>query len=113
MSSVPTASVSSSTAATRALASVPMSVLIVGKVEAVRRYENKSYTRVICPALDLYSKPAMVEIRSSGRIGQRDDEISVHGRLGGYMRKPYRVTDRESGEVSTITPVDLTLDLVE
>jgi len=91
----------------------PMSVFIVGKVEAVRRYENKSYTRVICPAPDLYSKPAVVEIRSNGRIGSRDEEISVTARLSGYMRKPYRVTDRETGEQTTITPVDLTLDMVE
>lgn len=96
-----------------AFSPAPMTVLVIGKVEAVRRYENKSYTRVICPAPDLYSKPAVVEIRSTGRIGSRDEEISVHGRLGGYMRKPYRVTDKETGEIATITPVDLTLDLVE
>jgi hypothetical protein len=90
-----------------------MCMLILGKVEAVRRYESKSYTRVICPAPDLYSKPSVVEIRSSGRIGARDEEVKVVGRLSGYTRKPYRVTDKESGEISNITPVDHTVDLVE
>ena len=91
----------------------PMCMQILGKVEAVRRYENKTYTRVICPAPDLYSKPSVVEIRSSGRIGQRDEEIDAIARLSGYTRKPYRVTDQATGEQSTITPVDHTLDLIE
>ena len=92
---------------------VAMTVLIVGKVEAVRRYENKVYTRVICAAPDLYSRPSVVEIRSNARMGQRDEEINVQARLGGFTRKPYRVTDRESGEQANITPVDHTLDLLE
>lgn len=91
----------------------PMTVLVVGKVEAVRRYENKVYTRVICAAPDLYSRPSTVEIRSNARMGQRDEEISVTARLGGFTRKAYRVTDRESGEQTNIVPVDHTLDLVE
>lgn len=92
---------------------LPMVVNIIGKVEAIRRYDGNSYTRVICPAPDLYSKPAVVEIRSPKSIGARNDEIDVQARMGGYMRKPYKVTDRETGEISTITPVDLTLDFVE
>lgn len=90
-----------------------MCLQVVGKIEAVRRYENKSYTRVICPAPDLYSKPSVVEIRSSVRIGARDDEVDITVRLSGYTRKPYRVTDQGTGEQSTITPVDHTLDLIE
>ena len=90
----------------------PMCMLIVGKVEAVRKYEDTTYTRVVCPAADLYSKPSVVEIRSSSRIGSRDEEIKVVGRLSGYKRKPYQVKDQH-GELSTITPVDHTVDLVE
>lgn len=113
MSATSLAPVSLAAAIGRAPAPVPMMVFIVGKVEAVRRYENKTYTRVVCPAPDLYSKPSVVEIRSAGRLGQKDDEVQCSCRLAGYTRKPYRVTDRETGEQSTITPVDHTLDLVE
>ena len=90
-----------------------MCVQILGKLVAVRRYEGNSYSRVICPAVDLYSKPAIVEIRSAKSIGVRDEEIEVVGRIGGYMRKPYTFTDKSTGEVQSITPVDMTLDLVE
>jgi hypothetical protein len=91
----------------------PMLVNIVGKVEAVRRYEGKSYTRVVCPAPDLYSRPSVVEIRSSARIGAKDEEINIEARLSGYMRKPYQITDKETGEVTKLIPVDHTLELVE
>jgi hypothetical protein len=98
------------------LSSLPlpsMQAQVLGKIEAVRRYDGKNYTRVICPAPDLYSKPSVLEIRSTARLGQRDDEINVVARLAGYVRKPYRVTDKDTGEQTTITPVDHTLDLVE
>jgi hypothetical protein len=91
----------------------PMQAQVIGKIEAVRRYGGKNYARVICPAPDLYSKPSVLEIRSTGRLGQRDDEVNVVGRLGGYVRKPYSVKDKETGEISTIIPVDMTMDLVE
>lgn len=108
------APVTSSAARPSVRAALPaMCMQIVGKIEAVRRYENKSYTRVICPAPDLYSKPSVVEIRSTGRLGVKDDEIDVNARLSGYTRKPYRVTDQGTGEQSTITPVDHTLDFIE
>lgn len=117
MSATSTSPVSLAAAVGRApgarAALAPMCLQILGKVEAVRRYDNKSYTRVICPAPDLYSKPSVVEIRSSARIGVRDDEIDVTARLSGYTRKPYRVTDQGTGEQSTITPVDHVLDLIE
>jgi len=109
MSAVPQTLPTSSTA--RALP--PLTVLVTGKVEAARRYENKVYTRILSPAPDPYSRPQVVEVRSNARIGQRDEEISVTARLGGFTRKPYRVTDRETGEQTSITPVDHTLDLVE
>lgn len=90
-----------------------MVVHIVGKVEAVRRYEGKSYTRIVCPAPDLYSKPAIVEVRSSNRIGAKDEEVSLDARLSGYPRKMYSVTDKESGEIVKIIPVEMTLEMIE
>lgn len=92
---------------------VPMQVLIRGRVEATRRFDKTRYTRIVTPAPDPYSRPQTVEIRSKASIGQAGDEITVLAMLGGYSRKPFRATDKETGEVSTITPVDLTLDAIE
>lgn len=92
---------------------VPNMVFVVGKVEAVRRYEGKFYTRVVSPAPDLYSQPSILEIRSKARLGAIDDELNIEARLGGYKRKAYRVTDKETGEQTNLIPVDMTLDAVE
>ena len=45
--------------------------------------------------------------------GEFMDEVIVQAQLGGYTRKPFRMTDKETGETMTVTPVDLTLDAVE
>lgn len=90
-----------------------MQVTVKGKIEAARRHENKHYTRLITPAPDAYTRPQVVEIRSGTKLGVRDDEITVDCTLGGYVRKAYRATDKETGETSMITPVDMTLDAVE
>ncbi len=91
----------------------PMQTLIVGKVIRVRRYEQHTYTTIICPAADLYSKPSVVEIRSSRRFADKEEEVSVNAKLGGYEGKPYKGVDKESGERITLIPVNLYLDLVD
>ena len=91
----------------------PLQVLVKGKVEASRRFDGKRYTRIITPAADAYSRPQVVEVRSVSKLADVGDETEVTCRLGGYTRKPYRTTDKETGETSMVTPVDLTLDAVE
>ncbi len=90
-----------------------MEVIIKGKIDASRRFESKFYTRIITPAEDSYSRPQVVEVRSTPKLGQLGDEVTVTCRLGGFTRKPYRVTDKETGETLMITPVDLTLDAID
>ena len=91
----------------------PMEVLIVGKVTRVRRYEGTFYTVIVCPAVDLYSRPQIVEIRSKSRFSDPDDTVRVTARLGGFEGRQYRVTDKDTGESRTLVPVNQTLDLVE
>lgn len=91
----------------------PMLVLVKGKIDAFRRYDKKVFTRIITPAPDAYSRPQIIEVRSNSKLGERDEEITLSAILGGFQRKPFRLTDKETGEVSTITPVDMTLDVVE
>ncbi len=91
----------------------PMEVLIKGKVAARRRHESNWYTRIITPAPDAYSRPDTVEVRSKTKLGEPDEEIVVSCRLGGYTRKPFKLTDRDTGEITSVTPVDITLQAIE
>lgn len=94
-------------------AQTPMEVLVKGKIDARRRHESTVYTRMITPAADAYSRPQVVEVRSKQKLGEIGDEISIACKLGGYTRKPFRSTDKDTGEVTMVTPVDLTLDAIE
>lgn len=91
----------------------PMLVRIVGRVESIRRYDGFTYTVVITPAPDVYSKPNYVEFRSKGKFADKEDEVDVRGRLGGWLGKQYQVKDKTTGEVSTLTPCNMFLDYVE
>lgn len=91
----------------------PMAVLIAGKVMRVRRHESFTYTTVICPAKDEYSRPSVIEVRSKARFGEKDEVVRVSCELGGYEGKAYSVVDKDSGERKTLVPVNHFLDLVE
>lgn len=86
---------------------------VKGKIVERIRHEKTTYTRIVTPAPDPYSRPQTLEIRSKGAIGQVGDEVIVPAQLGGYTRKAFRVTDKETGEIRMVTPVDMTLDAVE
>lgn len=88
-------------------------VMFRGKVIRVTRYENLFYTQMICPAPDHYSKPQIVEIRSKSGFADLDQEVDVKAKLGGYHGKTYKSTNKDTGVVKTVYPVNLTLDLVE
>ena len=46
-------------------------------------------------------------------VGQPGDEVAQLATLGGYARKPFRGIDKETGETTMVTPIDMTLDAVE
>jgi len=91
----------------------PMEVLIRGRIDARRRHDGTHYTRALTPAADAYSRPQVVEIRSKQSLGAVGDEIVQLCKLGGYTRKAFRTTDKDTGETTMVTPVDMTLDAVE
>lgn len=97
----------------KARAVIPMQVTVKGRVDASRRHEQTRYTRILTPAPDAYSRPQTVEVRSKQKLGDIGEEITVLAQLGGYTRKAFRSVDKETGETSMVTPVDLTLDAVE
>lgn len=92
---------------------MPMQVLVVGRIEHSSRFEGKTTARIISPAPDPYSRPAVVAVRSKSSFGSVGDEVSILCRVGGYTRKAFRATDKETGEVKNVTPVDITLDAIE
>ena len=92
---------------------IPMQVLVRGRIDAVRRHDKTTYTRVIAPSPDPYSRPQIVEFRSKQRLGSPGEEIDQLGILGGYARKPFPSTDKETGETTMVTLVDMTLDAIE
>ncbi len=91
----------------------PMQVVVRGRVDASRLHDKARYTRIVTPAPDPYSRPQTIEVRSKGQLGGKGEEVTVVAQLGGFTRKPYRSTDKDTGEVTMVTPVDLTLDAVE
>ncbi len=91
----------------------PMQVLVKGRIEAARRHNEARYTRIATPAPDPYSRPQIIEVRSKAPIGQKGDEVAITGKLGGYVGKPFRFTDKETGEIIQGQSVTMTLDLVE
>lgn len=86
----------------------PMETLIRGRIEEVKKHEKDFFTRVICPALDAYSTPAIIELKSDQRLGERGDEITTIARVGGY-RSYFQSLDKETGEISKRSKVNLTL----
>ncbi|QUP53867.1 single-stranded DNA-binding protein [Ralstonia syzygii] len=91
----------------------PMQVFVRGRIEQIRSHDGTRYTRIMTPAPDAYSRPQIVEVRGRQKLGERGDEVTVLCSLGGYQRKPYQFKNRDTGEVVTVTPVDMTLDVVE
>lgn len=90
-----------------------MEVTVTGRIEEVQRYEGVYSTRIVTPAQDQYSQPQHVKVRSKTRVGSRDEIVTLTCRLGGYKRKAFKATDKETGEVVSVVPVDMTLDLSE
>jgi hypothetical protein len=91
----------------------PMQVLVVGRIEAVRRHEKMNYTMVRIPAPDEYSMPSTVEIRSSTRFGDPGDQCRQLCTLTGFAERPKQITDRNTGEQRTYIKVNHYLNLVE
>lgn len=71
-------------------------VMIAGKITNIRRINADYYTRIAIAAVDEYSMPGAVEVKSSKPLGRKGEETTVECRLHG---RPRRWTDRDSGEI--------------
>lgn len=88
-------------------------VHIVGKVLRSRRWQESTYTTIVCPAADEYSKPQIVEIRGARKFAEKDDVVSIVAQLGGFEGRAFEARDKDSGEVTRVIPVTITLDFVD
>lgn len=77
---------------------------IAGRISAVRRLSRQGgsefRTVLKLPAVDQYSSPATVEVRSGERVGSIGDEVSIDVRVGGYPRS-YRPKDDPDAQAVT------------
>lgn len=87
-------------------------VLLRGRLASHRRYEKAWYSMLQLPAADEYSRPEVVEVRSTDRLGEPGDMIDVRCMVGGYNKRPYRFTDKETGESRMVTPNIVTLTAI-
>lgn len=87
--------------------------VIRARIEGSRRFEGKSYTRIVQPAASSYDKPAVNEVISNQSLGSPGDEVTVRVRIAGYPRKPYDFTDQKTGEVRRVQPVENQLVAVD
>ena len=88
-------------------------VVIAGRIEALRRHDGRVYTRVLQPAADAYSRPASKEIISKVSLGAVGDVISQLCKVEGYTRKPFTVTDSQTGEQRRVVQCENLLVAVE
>lgn len=87
--------------------------VIMGRIEAKRKYDGVFYSRIVCPALDAYSKPDVVEVRSKSSLGDIGEERQFRVRIGGFAKRAVVTHDKETGENRSFVPVIMTLDAVE
>lgn len=88
---------------------------IKGRLQLYRRPQGNSQfweNLIILPAPDEYSSPATVLVLASRRLGERDEDVTVRVRIGGY-RRSYNATDRETGEIRNIQTADVKLFALE
>jgi hypothetical protein len=82
----------------------PGQAVLRGRVDSIRRHEGRVYTRLILPAPDQYSSPSLVEIESTETLGERDQDVSVVVRVGGY-RNDFRNKEGDTIRSARITLV--------
>lgn len=95
------------------MSTIPMQVLVKGRLVLARRHENKIYSHVLIAAADQWSSPGTVEIRSTSPLGAKGEDVEALCLLGGFRRKPFAATDKQTGVITKVIPVDNTLDLIE
>ncbi len=86
-------------------------VYIAGRIDAVRKFDGRVFTRLALPAADPYSNPDMVEVESKQSIGSSGDDWKGFCRVGGY-RNEFHTKD-ENGDSRLVKSARNTLIVSE
>lgn len=90
-----------------------LSVVVTGKLVDQRKNEGVFYSTVLMARADEYSQPMPFEVRSTRQLGSRGEVVTVPCRVGGFFRRSYQHSDKQTGEVRTVRPIVVTLDAVD
>mgnify|MGYP003375598560 CR=1 FL=1 len=52
-------------------------IFIQGRIEHLTKFEDKFEHIIVTPAPDAYSKPSLMRVNASSRLGQRGEEVKV------------------------------------
>jgi hypothetical protein len=94
-------------------ASKVVGLSVSGRIVRKRVHERVHYVQLILPSPDEYSGPAHIEVRSPRSLGDIGDDVTVRLSIGGYKRRSYQFTDRETGETRMVHPVENTLQVID
>ncbi|WP_440029723.1 hypothetical protein [Chromobacterium amazonense] len=72
--------------------------IISGRIRSAEKRGEYVYSIVALPAPDQFTSPGLVEVRSPKRIGDKEQDIRILVKCGGYFGNPYRYTDKDTGE---------------
>ncbi|MDO9476219.1 MAG: hypothetical protein Q8K17_04155 [Pseudohongiella sp.] len=86
---------------------------ISGRVDSVKTFEGKTYTRVTCPAKDAFSMPSVFEVRSLRKFAEIGQEFnSKQVSVSGYIRD-YQYPDKKTGEMRPGQDNNVYFELIE
>jgi hypothetical protein len=89
--------------------------LIAGRIGNARRITGQNgtswLTLVTMAAPDEFTSPSTVELRSKGKLGERDEVWRGKVRITGF-RRSYKTTDQQTGEQLTVQTADTRLDVI-
>lgn len=91
--------------------------LLSGLISNRRRINGQSGTTWLTvlklPAVDEFSHPATVEVRSESPVGEIGEKWSGVVRVNGFPRSYNTKPDEETGEIKSVKTAQITLDVVE
>lgn len=90
-------------------APVALETLVSGKLIEQRRHEGEFFSIIVAAALDQFSPPIPLEVRSERSLGAQGDIVNVRCIVGGYRARQFQQTDRNTGEVRKVSPIRMTL----
>lgn len=89
----------------------PGHVFIAGRIDAVRRYDGRVFTRMALAAVDAYSHPDLIEVESTVSLGAAGEDWKGQCKIGGY-RNEFNTKD-DHGDNRLVKSARNTLTVVE